>query len=167
MVIATVRGVEGFRIPTLSLSLHKRRPGLQATTASPYRDYVRAVAQHVAVDTEAAAAIALLAQDPSLVSAWVMQVVKPFVSASTGLWSRVSTISFMPSWLIGVASLESLMEVQHPLRADPFRVRLSPQQRSIQILSCTGHGCKAASANSLPADRFTSNSRRPSDLEDC
>ena len=63
-------GVEGFRIPTLApafaqqgeeLALHHDH-GLVS-----YQDYVGAVAQHVAVDTEAAAvAIARLVEDPAL-----------------------------------------------------------------------------------------------------
>ena len=63
-------GVEGFRIPTLMPS--KAQQGEELALQHDlgilsYQDYVGAVAQHVAVDTEAAAvAIVRLAESPSL-----------------------------------------------------------------------------------------------------
>ena len=63
-------GVEGFRIPTLTAGHAKQGEELAVLHDHgmlSYQDYVGAVAQHVAVDTEAAAlAIARLAEDQSL-----------------------------------------------------------------------------------------------------
>ena len=63
-------GVEGFRVPTLAPARAKQGEELALQHDHgllPYQDYVGAVAQHVAVDTEAAAAaIARLAEDPAL-----------------------------------------------------------------------------------------------------
>ena len=63
-------GVEGFRVPTLAPAnaLQGEELALQHDHGLlTYQDYVGAVAQHVAVDTEAAAAaIARLAEDPAL-----------------------------------------------------------------------------------------------------
>ena len=118
-------GVEGFRIPTLSPSRATQGDVLALQHDHgllTYQDYVGAVAQHVAVDTEAAAAaIALLAQDPSLRKRMGDAGRQTVRQRFDGL-VRVSTISFMPSWLIGVASLRESPEWRFsPLRADPFR----------------------------------------------
>ena len=64
-------GVEGFRVPTLAPLLMPEQGEELASQHDhgllTYQDYVGAVAQHVAVDTEAAAAaIARLAEDPAL-----------------------------------------------------------------------------------------------------
>ena len=63
-------GIEGFLIPTLMPSSSKQGEELAAhhdKGTVTYQDYVGAVAQHVAVDTDAAAmAIARLADDPDL-----------------------------------------------------------------------------------------------------
>ena len=63
-------GIEGFRIPTLAPSHSQQGEELALQHDHgllAYQDYVGAVAQHVAVDTEAAAAaIARLAEDPVL-----------------------------------------------------------------------------------------------------
>ena len=63
-------GVEGFRVPTLAPAHAEQGEDLALQHDHgllSYQDYVGAVAQHVAVDTEAAAAaIARLAEDPDL-----------------------------------------------------------------------------------------------------
>ena len=63
-------GVEGFRIPTLAPAQAHQGEELALQHDHgllSYQDYVGAVAQHVAVDTEAAAvAIARLVEDPVL-----------------------------------------------------------------------------------------------------
>ena len=63
-------GVEGFRFPTLAPAHARQGEDLALQHDHgllTYQDYVGAVAQHVAVDTEAAAAaIARLAEDPEL-----------------------------------------------------------------------------------------------------
>ena len=63
-------GIEGFRIPTLAPAQAQQGEELALQHDHgllSYQDYVGAVAQHVAVDTEAAAAaIARLADDPPL-----------------------------------------------------------------------------------------------------
>ena len=66
-----------------------------------YQDYVGAVAQHVAVDTEAAAmAIARLVEDPVLRQRMGGQAVKHCPGCvSIGPWLLVCTTSFTPNWL--------------------------------------------------------------------
>ena len=124
----TVRdGVEGFRIPTLApphatqgeeLAL-RHDHGLLS-----YQDYVGAVAQHVAVDTDAAAlAIARLAQDPALrqrMGEAGRQTVRQRFD-----WPVVARLhhqlysELAEKRRVGLGG--SGMEAQHPLRADPFR----------------------------------------------
>ena len=120
-------GVEGFRIPTLAPSHAQQGEELAQQHDHgllTYQDYVGAVAQHVAVDTEAAAvAIARLADNPAL-------------RHRMGDAGR-QTVHHRFDWPV-VARLHhqlyaelaerrsawqgsSVAQVQHPLRADPFR----------------------------------------------
>ena len=120
-------GVEGFRIPTLApaYALQGEELALQHDHGLlAYQDYVGAVAQHVAVDTEAAAAaIARIAEDPAL-------------RQRMGEAGR-QTVQQRFAWPV-VARLHhqlyaelaerrragqgcSGVEGQHPLRGDPFR----------------------------------------------
>ena len=120
-------GVEGFRVPTLAPThalqgedlAYQHDHGLLS-----YQDYVGAVAQHVAVDTEAAAsAIVRLAEDSAL-------------RQRMGMAGRL-TVQQRFDWPV-VARLHhqlyeelaelrragqegSGLEAQHPLRGDPFR----------------------------------------------
>ena len=120
-------GVEGFRVPTLAPS-HARQGEELALQHDhgllSYQDYVGAVAQHVAVDTEAAAvAIARLADDPALrqrMGEAGRQTVQqrfdwPVVA---GLHHQLY-IELAERRLAGQGC--SGLEAQHPLRADPFR----------------------------------------------
>ena len=120
-------GVEGFRIPTLAPSRATQGEVLALEHDHgllTYQDYVGAVAQHVAVDTEAAAAaIALLAQDMSLrqrMGDAGRQAVRqrfdwPVVA---GLHHQLYA-ELAERRRVGLGS--SGPEIQHPLRADPFR----------------------------------------------
>ena len=120
-------GVEGFLIPTLAPSRARQGEVLAIHHDHgllSYQDYVGAVAQHVAVDIEAAAsAIELLAEDPDL-------------RQRMGDAGR-QTVQQRFDWPV-VASLHHQLYVelaerrraekrswgvegQHPLRADPFR----------------------------------------------
>ena len=96
-------GLEGFLIPTLAPS---RSPqGVELSFRHDhgllsYQDYVGSLAQHVAVDIEAAAfAIARLADNPSLATAWAMLDVKLFGIGLTGLWLPSYITSFIPNCL--------------------------------------------------------------------
>ena len=96
-------GVEGFRVPTLAPA-HARQGEELALQHDhgllTYQDYVGAVAQHVAVDVEAAAvAIARLAEDPALRQRMGEAAAKPCSSVSIGPWSLVCTISSTRNWL--------------------------------------------------------------------
>ena len=120
-------GVEGFLIPTLSPAhaLQGEDLALQHDHGLlSYQDYVGAVAQHVAVDTEAAAAaIARLADDPALRlrmgEAGRQTVLERFdwpvvARLHHQLYAELAERRFAGQELSG-------LEAQHPLRADPFR----------------------------------------------
>ena len=120
-------GVEGFRIPTLALSHASREKSLRCVMTMvllSYQDYVGAVAQHVAVDTDAAAlAIGRLAQDPELrqrMGDAGRQTVRQRFD-----WPVVARLhhqlysELAEKRCAGEGS--SGLEAQHPLRADPFR----------------------------------------------
>ena len=119
-------GLEGFRIPTLAPSRSPQGVDLSFRHDHgllSYQDYVGAVAQHVAVDIEAAAfAIARLADNPSLrlsMGDAGRKTVKqrfdwPLVAQQHHqLYSELSELRCSGSGSSG-------LEVQHPLRADPF-----------------------------------------------
>ena len=120
-------GVEGFRIPTLApahaelgeeLAL-KHDHGLLS-----YQDYVGAVAQHVAVDTEAAAAaIVRLAEDPALRQrmgeAGCQTVRQRFDWPVVARLHRQLYAELAERRRAGQGSSD--VEDQHPLRGDPFR----------------------------------------------
>ena len=120
-------GVEGFRIPTLAPAHSEQGEELALQHDHgllSYQDYAGAVAQHVAVDTEAAAmAIAQLAEDPALrqrMGEAGRQTVRKCFD-----WPVVARLH---NQLYGeLAELRragdgrSGLEGQHPLRADPFR----------------------------------------------
>ena len=92
-------GLEGFRIPTLAPSRSQQGVDLSFRHDHgllSYQDYVGAVAQHVAVDVEAAAvAIARLADNPSLRQRMGDAGAKQFSSALTGPWWPNFIIIFM------------------------------------------------------------------------
>ena len=120
-------GVEGFRVPTLAPA--NARQGEQLALQHDqgllsYQDYVGAVAQHVAIDTEAAAAaIKCLAEDPALrqrMGEAGCQTVKqrldwPVVARlHHELYSELAERRRAGQECSG-------LETQHPLRGDPFR----------------------------------------------
>ena len=121
-------GVEGFKIPTLAPSRGAAQGELLALQHDhgllTYQDYVGAVAQHVAVDTDAAsAALALLAKDPDLrqrMGEAGRQTVRhrfdwPVVAGlHHQLYAELAERRF-------AGDQDSGTEVQNPLRADPFR----------------------------------------------
>ena len=118
-------GIEGFRIPTLapSHSQQGEELALQHDHGLSYQDYVGAVAQHVAVDTEAAAAaIACLAEDPALRQRMVPLAAKPFNGAN---WPVVAGLHHQLCAELAErrsAERESFgVQGLHPLRSDPFR----------------------------------------------
>jgi glycosyltransferase involved in cell wall biosynthesis len=123
---ATVRdGIDGFRIPTLggpSGGIGQELAARHSVGLFSYQDYVGAVAQHTAVDVEAAAAaLASLAGDPSLRQrmgqagqqhvqecfAWPV-VINQYLALLADLEAiRASAPADASRWL-------------HPLRGDPF-----------------------------------------------
>ena len=120
-------GVEGFRVPTLAPPFSRQGEDLALQHDHgllTYQDYVGAVAQHVAVDTEAASvAIARLADDRDLrqrMGAAGRNTVQnrfdwPVVA---GLYHQLfADLAERRSSALGSTDLS----VQHPLRADPFR----------------------------------------------
>ena len=119
-------GVEGFRVPTLSPA-HAQQ-GVELALQHDhglltYQDYVGAVAQHVAVDTEAAAlAIARLAEDPALRkrmgNAGRHTVQQRFDWSVVARLHRELYIELAERRL--AAQESSDVQGQHPLRADPF-----------------------------------------------
>ena len=120
-------GIEGFLIPTLMPSSSKQGEELAAhhdKGTVTYQDYVGAVAQHVAVDTDAAAmAIARLADDPDLRQR-MGDSARQTVQESFD-WPVVARLHHQLYEELSdrrSASQEStLPRSQHPLRADPFR----------------------------------------------
>ena len=120
-------GVEGFRVPTLvpSFAWQGEELALQHDHGLlTYQNYVGAVAQHVAVDTEAAAAaIASLAEDPALrqrMGEAGRQTVRqrfdwPVVARlHHQLYAELAEIRC-------AVQERSGLEAQHPLRGDPFQ----------------------------------------------
>ena len=120
-------GVEGFRVPTLVPAHAKQGEELALQHDHgllAYQDYVGAVAQHVAVDTEAAAvAIARLAEDPALRQrmgeAGRLTVKKRFdwpvvARLHHQLYAELAERRFAAQESFG-------LQAQHPLRGDPFR----------------------------------------------
>ena len=90
-----------------------------------YQDYVGAFAQHVAVDTDAAArAIARLAEDPILrrrMGDAGLQTVRHRFDWSVVARQHHQLYSELAERGVALGSGSSSMEVQHPLRSDPFR----------------------------------------------
>ena len=124
----TVRdGVEGFRIPTLAPAYSQSGEELALQHDHgllPYQDYVGAVAQHVAVDTEAAAlAIARLAEDSALRHR--MGEAGRQSAQQHFDWPVVARMHHQLYAELAERRLSgqefSGMEAQHPLRGDPFR----------------------------------------------
>ena len=120
-------GVEGFLVPTLAPA-HARQGEELALQHDhgllAYQDYVGAVAQHVAVDTEAAAsAIAAIAENPDLRQR-MAEAGRNTVQQRFD-WPVVARLhhSFTPNWLSGDVPVSNApgLEGQHPLRGDPFR----------------------------------------------
>ena len=117
-------GVEGFRVPTLAPPFSQQLALQHDHGLLTYQDYVGAVAQHVAVDTEAAAvAIARLADDRELrqrMGTAGRNTVKnrfdwPVVA---GLYHQLfADLAEQRTAALATTSIS----VQHPLRADPFR----------------------------------------------
>ena len=120
-------GVEGFRIPTLALSHSQQGEELALQHDHgllTYQDYVGSVAQHVAVDTEAAAeAIALLAGDSALRQrmgdAGRQTVQQRFDWPVVARLHHQLYAELAERRRAGHGS--SGMDIQHPLRGDPFR----------------------------------------------
>ena len=120
-------GVDGFRVPTLAPAYSKQGEYLALKhdhALLSYQDYLGAVAQHVAVDTEAAAAaIVRLAEDPALRqrmgNAGRQKIQQRFD------WPVVARLHHQLYSELAerrrAGQGGSGMEVQHPLRADPFR----------------------------------------------
>ena len=120
-------GIEGFRIPTLAPEHSKQGEELALRHDHgllTYQDYVGAIAQHVAVDTEAAAAsLARLAEDPVLRQrmgeAGRLTVQQRFD------WPVVARLHHQLyaelAELRRAGEEASGLEAQHPLRSDPFR----------------------------------------------
>ena len=167
-------GVEGFRIPTLMPSKAQQGEELvySMISAISYQDYVGAVAQHVAVDTEAAAvAIVRLAESPSLGQqhgrCWAHNSESAFRLVGGG---PVSTISSTPSCrrCVKFADKSSYLTSQHPLRSDPFRDFASFASSCLELdtvlcLLCLCLSCSLGSislaliavmSNSMPAGRY-------------
>ena len=120
-------GVEGFRIPTLSppQSHQGEELALQHDLSLlSYQDYVGAFAQHVAVDTDAAArAIARLAVDPILrrrMGDAGLQTVRHRFDWSVVARQHHQLYSELAERR-RAGERHFLAEVQHPLRSDPFR----------------------------------------------
>ena len=120
-------GVEGFRVPTLAPT-HARQGEELALQHDhgllTYQDYVGAVAQHVAVDTEVAAvAIARLAEDPALRQR-MGEAGRKTVQQRFD-WPVVARLHHQLYAELAErrrASKERFgLEAQHPLRGDPFR----------------------------------------------
>lgn len=120
-------GVEGFRIPTLLPSASPVGAELASSHdfgLLSYQDYVGAVAQHVAVDTDAAAAvIARLADDPLLRNSLGVagrQTVKQRFD-----WPVVARLHHQLYAELAErrrdSQIESKTSPRHPLRDDPFR----------------------------------------------
>ena len=143
-------GVEGFRIPTLAPGHAQQGEELALQHDHgliAYQDYVGSVAQHVAVDTEAAAvAIARLAEDPVLRqrmgNAGRQTVRRRFD------WPVVARLHHQLyaelAELRRVGTGGSGVESQHPLRADPFRDFAS------FATTCLGPETKLSLAMNLP-----------------
>ncbi len=120
-------GVEGFRIPTLAPAHAQQGEELALQHDQgllTYQDYVGAVAQHVAVDIEAAAAaIARLAGDPVLRQRMGMAGSQTVCQRFD--WPVVARLHHQ--LYAELAELRrggqggSGVEDQHPLRSDPFR----------------------------------------------
>ena len=119
-------GLEGFRIPTLAPIGASQGEDLAIQHdhgLCTYQDYVGAVAQHVAVDTEAAAvAIARLAED-SVLRKRMGDAGRQTVSQRFD-WPVVARLHHQLYAELAErrcsAVGSSSMELQHPLRADPF-----------------------------------------------
>ena len=120
-------GVEGFRVPTLAPGYARQGEELALEHdlgMLTYQDYVGAVAQHVAVNTEAAAAaIARIADDPDLrrrMSEAGRQTVRQRFD-----WSVVARLHHQLYAELAERRLAGQecfgLEAQHPLRSDPFR----------------------------------------------
>ena len=119
-------GLEGFRIPTLAPARAQQGEELALQHDHglvSYQDYVGSVAQHVAVDTEAAAAaIALLAEDPGLrqrmADAGRQTVRQRFDWPVVARMHHQLYAELAERRLVGQRNSAEL--IQHPLRADPF-----------------------------------------------
>ena len=120
-------GVEGFRVPTLAPASARQGEELALQHDHgllTYQDYVGAMAQHVAVDTEAAAAaIVRLAEDPALRQR--MGEAGRLTVRQRFDWPVVARLHHQLYAELAErrsASQEnSGLEAQHPLRGDPFR----------------------------------------------
>ena len=124
-------GVEGFRIPTLAPERAQQGEELALQHDHgllTYQDYVGAVAQHIAVDTDAAAAaIARLAEDPVLRLAWVMLAVKPSRIVLTGLSWRHFTVSFILNWRSGVFAVKDPLVLKPSIHCVPILSKILPR----------------------------------------
>ena len=120
-------GVEGFRVPTLAPAYAQQGEELAFQHDHgllAYQDYVGAVAQHVAVDIEAAAtAIAHLAEDPALRQR-MGQAGRQTVQQRFD-WPVVARLHHQLYAELAerrrAGGGSSGLEGQHPLRGDPFR----------------------------------------------
>ena len=120
-------GVEGIRVPTMAPAYARQGEELALQHdhgLCTYQDYVGAVAQHIAVDTEAAAAaIARFVEDPALRNrmgeAGRLTVQKRFN------WPVVARLHHQLyaelAELRCASKASSCWQEQHPLRGDPFR----------------------------------------------
>ena len=143
-------GVEGFRVPTLAPTYSKQGEELALLHdhgVLSYQDYSGAVAQHVAVDTEAAAAaIISLAMDPDLrqrmAEAGRQTVHQRFD------WPVVARLHHQLYLELAerrrAGSESSAWEDQHPLRGDPFH------DFSSFATACLGPETRLRLAMSLP-----------------
>ena len=143
-------GVEGFRIPTLAPAnaLQGEELALQHDHGLlSYQDYVGAVAQHIAVDTDAAAAaIARLALDPALRQR--MGEAGRHAVRQRFDWPVVARLHHQLYAELAerrrAGEGSSGVENQHPLRADPFR-DFAPYSTA-----CLGSKTKLSLAMPLP-----------------
>ena len=143
-------GVEGFRVPTLAPSNSSQ--GVELAFQHDfgllsYQDYVGAVSQHVAVDTDAAAAaIVRLVHDPDLRQSMGnagRQTVKERFD-----WPVVARLHHQLYLELAerrrAGQERPSLNVQHPLRADPFR-DFAPF-----ATACLGPDTQLSLARSLP-----------------
>ena len=150
-------GVQGYRIPTLAPA--RAKPGEELALQHDfgllsYQDYAGAVAQHVAVDVDAAAsAILRLVEDPSLrerMGAAGRQTVHlKFDWAVVARQHHQLYVELAELRRVGQAA--SGEQTQHPLRADPFRV-FAPF-----ATACLGPETVISLASSLPELQYQLN----------